>query len=89
MKRLVIATAVICAMLIPAVAGAQNLPPGKWWKRPDVVQHLGLSMTQQDQLEQNLPGPGRHVDRSARQIEKASIALRSEQPIAPSSIVPP
>jgi len=42
--------------LASGVATAQmpEVPPGKWWKRPAVVQTLGLSAEQQDKLDQIL-----------------------------------
>ncbi len=44
------------AALASGVATAQmpEVPPGKWWKRPAVVQTLGLSAEQQDKLDQIL-----------------------------------
>ena len=78
MKRLLMSAALLCAMLIPAAAGAQNLPPGKWWKRPEVVQHLGLSMGQQDQLDKIFRTRADALIDLRAEIEKASIALRSE-----------
>ena len=43
-----------CALLTAAFATsafAQNLPPGKWWRRPEIVQILNLAEEQQDKLE--------------------------------------
>ena len=40
----------LIAFFIGATAFAQ-LPPGKWWRRPEIVQSLNLSDEQQDRLE--------------------------------------
>ncbi len=44
------------AILASGVAAAQmpEVPLGKWWKRPEVVQTLGLTAEQQDKLDQIL-----------------------------------
>ena len=49
--RLALAAA---ALLLAGTASAQmpETPPGKWWKRPRVVQVLKLSPEQQDKLEE-------------------------------------
>jgi Spy/CpxP family protein refolding chaperone len=46
--------AAACAMLAggPAAAQMPETPPGKWWKRPRVVQLLKLSPEQQEKLEE-------------------------------------
>jgi Spy/CpxP family protein refolding chaperone len=50
----VVLLAAACAVLAGAPAAAQmpEAPPGKWWKRPRVVQMLKLSPEQQDKLEE-------------------------------------
>lgn len=37
---------------VPAAAQMVEMPSGKWWKRPQVVQQLGLSAEQQQRLEE-------------------------------------
>jgi Spy/CpxP family protein refolding chaperone len=64
-------------MLVASAAFAQlNLPPGKWWRNPDIVRVLNLSEEQQDRLE-NVSATSRMdlVDLRA-EVEKLSIALR-------------
>jgi Spy/CpxP family protein refolding chaperone len=48
-----LAAALGAACGLSAVARAQmpDIPPGKWWKRPAVVQKLGLTAEQQEKLE--------------------------------------
>jgi Spy/CpxP family protein refolding chaperone len=50
----VVLLAAACAALAggPAAAQMPETPPGKWWKRPRVVQLLKLSSEQQDKLEE-------------------------------------
>ncbi len=50
--RLALAFAVGAALAVPAAAQLPETPPGKWWKRPRVVQLLKLSPEQQDRLEE-------------------------------------
>ncbi len=42
------------ALLVSGLAVAQmpEVPPGKWWKRPQVVRTLGLASEQQEKLDQ-------------------------------------
>ncbi len=52
--RIPVLTLLSAAALASSVAVAQmsEVPPGKWWKRPALVQTLGLSAEQQDRLDQ-------------------------------------
>ena len=52
MRRLLLAGSV-AALTAAGIAAAQGpeIPPGKWWKRPRVVEMLKLSPDQQDRLE--------------------------------------
>ncbi len=54
MKARAALLALACAALVgpPAAAQMPETPPGKWWKRPRVVQMLKLSSEQQDKLEE-------------------------------------
>lgn len=46
--------ALAAGLLVGGAARAQmsEMPPGKWWKRPPVVQALGLTPEQQEKLDQ-------------------------------------
>lgn len=52
--RIPVLSLLSAAALASAVATAQmpEVPPGKWWKRPALVQTLALSSEQQDTLDQ-------------------------------------
>jgi Spy/CpxP family protein refolding chaperone len=54
MKRFLIHAALLAAFLAPVPAAAQMLemPGGKWWKRPAVVETLKLSPEQQQRLDE-------------------------------------
>jgi len=41
---------VILAVAGPLAANDFNLPPGKWWENPRLVNHIGLGDEQQDQI---------------------------------------
>jgi Spy/CpxP family protein refolding chaperone len=50
--RVVLAALLGSALALPAAAQMPETPPGKWWKRPKVVELLKLSPEQQDKLEE-------------------------------------
>ena len=65
-------------MLVASVALAQvNLPPGKWWRRPDMIQMLNLSDEQQDRLENVFRNSANDLIDLRGEVEKQSIALRA------------
>jgi len=65
-------------MLAASAALAQiNLPPGKWWRRAEVVQFLNLSEEQQDRLEKVFQSSANDLIDLRADAEKASIALRA------------
>jgi hypothetical protein len=75
MKRIVF-TAVLA--LSAAFANAQNMPPGKWWQKPEIVQHLQLSNDQQDKLDEIFRGAANGLIDAKGDVEKLQIALRGE-----------
>jgi Spy/CpxP family protein refolding chaperone len=74
MRRIAVA---VFALLVTGSAFAQ-LPPGKWWRRPDVVQSLNLSDEQQDRLEGIFRSSAADLIDLKADVDKASIALRGE-----------
>lgn len=50
--RIVLAAALGAALALPAFSQMPETPPGKWWKRPRVVQMLKLTPEQQEKLEE-------------------------------------
>ena len=65
-------------MLVASAALAQlNLPPGKWWRRPDIVQILNLSDDQQERLETVFRNSANDLIDLRGEVEKQAIALRA------------
>ncbi len=74
-KRIALAAAL---MLVASAALAQiNLPPGKWWRRAEIVQTLNLTEEQQDRLEQVFTASANDLIDLRGDVEKQSIALRA------------
>ena len=65
------------ALLICGAAFAQ-VPPGKWWRRPEIVQSLNLSDEQQDRLESIFRTSAIDLIDLKAEVDKANIALRGE-----------
>ena len=68
------------ALLIVAAsfASPQNLPPGKWWQRPEIVRELQLSNEQQDKLDDIFRTAANGLIDAKGEVEKLQIALRGE-----------
>ena len=65
-------------MLVASAALAQiNLPPGKWWRRAEVINILNLSTEQQDRLENVFSNSAAELIDLRGEAEKQSIALRA------------
>ena len=75
MKRLLL---VLAALSISAAAFAADLPPGKWWRRAEVVQNLGLTDDQQNRLENVWRAAAADLIDFRAEVEKNNIALRAE-----------
>ena len=65
-------------MLAASFAGAQNLPPGKWWQRPEIIRELQLSNEQQDKLDDIFRAAANGLIDAKGDVEKLEIALRGE-----------
>jgi len=65
-------------LLAATSAFAQQLPPGKWWRRPEIVQSLNLSNDQQDKLDEIFRAAASELIDLRAEVEKANIALRGE-----------
>ena len=68
----------IAALFVASSAFAQALPPGKWWRRPEIVQSLALSDEQQDRLEGIFRASAPDLIDLKAEVDKANIALRGE-----------
>jgi hypothetical protein len=76
-NRIVLALAAL--LLLLAAGGAQaQLPPGKWWRRAEIVQRLELSEDQQTRLDGIFRGAANDLIDMKGSVEKESIALRGE-----------
>lgn len=76
MKRNILLAATAVLMLAgPAFA---QLPPGKWWRRPQIVANLALTAEQQSKLDEIFRGAANELIDLKGDTEKQSIALRGE-----------
>lgn len=75
MKRLLLAALVV---VFATSAFAQNLPPGKWWRRPEIVQSLNLAEDQQNKLEAIFRTASSDLIDLRGEVEKQNIALRGD-----------
>jgi Spy/CpxP family protein refolding chaperone len=74
-KRIFIAIALlVCSTL----AQAQQLPPGKWWRRAEIIQALELTADQQQRLDEVFRGAANDLIDARASIEKLQIAVRAE-----------
>jgi Spy/CpxP family protein refolding chaperone len=74
-RRLFLAVALLtCA----AIAQAQQLPPGKWWRRPELIQQLQLSASQQERLDEVFRGAANELIDAKADVEKLHVAIRGE-----------
>ena len=69
--------AALLVLTASAALSQVNLPPGKWWRRPDVIQLLNLSNDQQDRLERVFQNSANDLIDLRGEVEKQSIALRA------------
>jgi Spy/CpxP family protein refolding chaperone len=74
-KRLLLAALVL---VFATSAFAQNLPPGKWWRRPEIVQSLNLSEEQQNKLENIFRTSSGDLIDLRGDVEKLNINLRGD-----------
>jgi len=65
------------AILLTTSAFAQ-LPPGKWWRRPDIVQQLQLTEDQQFKLDAIWRDEAKDLIDLKAEMDKQSISLRGE-----------
>lgn len=68
----------VVALLTAGAVSAQPLPPGKWWRRPEVVQLLNLSDEQQTHLESIFRSSANDLIDLKAEVDKQNIALRGE-----------
>jgi Spy/CpxP family protein refolding chaperone len=71
-------TFALVALMSIGSALAQPLAPGRWWRRPEIVQRLALTEEQQDRLEAIFRASATELIDLKADVEKANIALRGE-----------
>ena len=75
MKKTLFAAIIVAAFSVSAFA---QLPPGKWWRRPEIVSTLELSADQQDRLDTIYRASASDLIDLRGSVEKENIALRGE-----------
>jgi len=75
-KRFIL-TALMVVLSTTAFAQT-NLPPGKWWRRPEIIQTLNLSEEQQNKLETIFRTASGDLIDLRGEVEKQNIALRGD-----------
>ena len=77
MKKILIAAA-LAALAVAGNLAAADLPPGRWWKMPQVVQRLDLTTEQQEKLDAIFHAAANELIDRRGDVEKANVALRAE-----------
>lgn len=73
-RFLVTALLLVCGV----AAQAQQLPPGKWWRRAEVVRALQLSTEQQGRLDEIFNSAAGDLIDAKAAVEKLQVAIRAE-----------
>ena len=76
MKRVALILLAITSLAVPAFA--QQMPPGKWWRRPEVANELHLTADQQSRLDAIFRSAADALIYQRGETEKLGIALRGE-----------
>ena len=66
------------AMLLTMTVLAADLPPGKWWRQPEIVRQLAITDEQQTKLENIFRTSANDLIDLKGEVEKQNIALRGE-----------
>jgi len=66
---------VILAVAGPLAANDFDLPPGKWWENPRLVNHIGLADEQQDRIREVVFVHARHMIDLKANVDKAGLDL--------------
>jgi len=77
-KRIIAVTLVVSALALALPLAAEpGLPPGKWWRRPEVAERLALTSDQQNRLDEVFRINAKDLVDLKAEMEKRSIDLRS------------
>jgi len=74
MKKTLIIIAVL-AVAGPLAANDFDLPPGKWWENPRLVNHIGLADEQQDQIREIVYQHARKMIDLKADVDRAGLDL--------------
>src|SRR5687768_11361787 len=74
-RRFLVAAALLLAA---GIAEAQHLPPGKWWRRDEVVRQLELTADQQQRLDDVFRDASDNLIDAKAAVEKLQVKLRGE-----------
>jgi hypothetical protein len=77
-RRFTLAAALIATFTLATLAQAQQMPPGKWWRREEIVRQLELTRDQQDKLDEVFRAAANDLIDAKADVEKLQIALRGE-----------
>jgi hypothetical protein len=77
-QRILFAALLIATFVLSSIAEAQQLPPGKWWRREEVARQLELTRDQQDKLDEVFRGAANGLIDAKAEVDKLQIALRGE-----------
>ena len=73
-RFLIVAALLVCGL----AAEAQQLPPGKWWRREEVVRQLELTRDQQEKLDEVFRRAADDLIDAKASVDKLQVALRGE-----------
>lgn len=68
----------VAALILAATMAQAQLPPGKWWQRPEVIQELQLTREQQDRLDEAFRAAANDLIDAKASVEKLQVSLRGE-----------
>lgn len=71
----------LCAAILvasSAITHAQQMTPGKWWQRPQIVEELQLSADQQQRLDAVFRATANDLIDTKAAIDKLQLAVRGE-----------
>lgn len=76
MKNGIFIAALVVALAAPSLVA--QMPPGKWWQRPEIVSELGITQEQQQKLDAIFRGAANDLIDMRGDVEKQNVALRGE-----------
>jgi hypothetical protein len=78
MKKTMLLAALAALLTTTLFAQGPQLPPGKWWDRPEVVRVLALTEEQRTKLDDIFRAAANGLIDARADVEKANVALRGE-----------